>query len=407
MRGTIALSIVDQAVISGTSLLISLALITAAEPAAFGRFALATACFFVLAGVQNALVGTLISTRSFRQADDLKAAMLRDLATVDLLVVAFGGAATGLLALAFGFDMAGAVASVAMVMAGLWRELARTVWMSDGEVRASAIMNAAAALATIPAIGALWFVAAPEVACLGGMAIGMAVAALALGPRLHRAPHAIGAAMRAYRRYWALTRWSLLGALSSEGKTRSYVFAVEAFRGTAAIGMVQAGRVLISPVALSAMAWGRAMRPRIAAHLRHGEQAEAMAIVRQGAVILTGLALAWCAALYLAWDLVEAAVFKGRYPGIGAIVALWSVFAAVSGPVLCLSTLFQAMERFRELALLQLGVTVGVVAAMMVLALPVALGSAVMVLVAGEIAIAGLLVAVPGLPGLAGKDAVR
>jgi len=390
MRGTIALSIVDQAVISGTSLLISLALITAAEPAAFGRFALATACFFVLAGVQNALVGTLISTRSFRQADDLKAAMLRDLATVDLLVVAFGGAATGLLALAFGFDMAGAVASVAMVMAGLWRELARTVWMSDGEVRASAIMNAAAALATIPAIGALWFVAAPEVACLGGMAIGMAVAALALGPRLHRAPHAIGAAMRAYRRYWALTRWSLLGALSSEGKTRSYVFAVEAFRGTAAIGMVQAGRVLISPVALSAMAWGRAMRPRIAAHLRHGEQAEAMAIVRQGAVILT-----------------EAAVFKGRYPGIGAIVALWSVFAAVSGPVLCLSTLFQAMERFRELALLQLGVTVGVVAAMMVLALPVALGSAVMVLVAGEIAIAGLLVAVPGLPGLAGKDAVR
>uniref|UniRef100_UPI0013D35418 hypothetical protein n=1 Tax=Klebsiella pneumoniae TaxID=573 RepID=UPI0013D35418 len=64
------------------------------------------------------------------------------------------------------------------------------------------------------------------------------------------------AALRGYRTFWVESRWSLLGAATTEAQYRGYVFAVESFRGAATLGAVQAGRALMGPMQLLANAWG-------------------------------------------------------------------------------------------------------------------------------------------------------
>lgn len=65
MKRAIALSIVDQAVLSAQSLAISIVLISLSNAESVGRFALSLSVFFLLLSVQDALVGTPLNTRVF------------------------------------------------------------------------------------------------------------------------------------------------------------------------------------------------------------------------------------------------------------------------------------------------------------------------------------------------------
>lgn len=64
MKRAIALSIVDQAVLSAQSLAISIVLISLSNAELVGRFALSLSVFFLLLSVQDALVGTPLNTCS-------------------------------------------------------------------------------------------------------------------------------------------------------------------------------------------------------------------------------------------------------------------------------------------------------------------------------------------------------
>lgn len=398
MTRALVISILDQGILSGVSLGIGLALIRFATPEAVGQFALAMAVFFMFFSVQHSLASLPISTRIFGAADEERTAVLGVICTFDLLIIAAAAVVSITVLAAFGFTALELAAAVSMILAGLWRELARAVRFSTDQMRALVTMDCAAMAITVVSIVMLWRVVEPASACLFGLAIGNGAASLALGPRRHLSPAAIGAMTRSYGPYFRLTRWTLLNGVAWELQNRAYVFIVQMFRGAAANGALQAGRILVSPVELVAMAWSRVAVPRMAARVRAGAAEDAYAMTRINVVLMVAFALTYCAALFAGWDLIEHHLYGDRYPDIGKLVAAWGVFGVVTAPLRCLEWLFQALERFRELAICGVVNALGVVTLMSVLVLPVPLYSVLIVLTAGQILVIIALVRLLSAP---------
>ena len=386
MKRAIALSIVDQAVLSAQSLAISIVLISLSNAESVGRFALSLSVFFLLLSVQDALVGTPLNTRVFGRSRDEMAEVLRVVCTVAFLLMAAAAVATVALLFAFRFNAAQVGASVVLVVSGLMRELSRSVSIATGDMRRCVMVDAGAAVLSGLLLAALWPLVLPEVACLLAIGIGNLIAVGLFAPRLHVSVRNAAAAVQEYGRYLPLTRWSLLGAVSSEVQTRTFLFLVEFFRGLAATGTMHVGRLIVSPVMLVSMALGRIVLPRMAAHFRNNEAGKAYSIILNSAALLTFVAVAYGAALYLAWPHLAGYLAKSQYPELAQVVAAWSAYAIISSPGWCLNWLFRAMERLRELAIVSALNAAGVVLFMGCLAFPVPLYSVIVIMMFWELA---------------------
>jgi O-antigen/teichoic acid export membrane protein len=238
----------------------------------------------------------------------------------------------------------------------------------------------------------LWSMMPPEVACL--LAIGLAnlIAVAFFSPQLHISPRNAAAAWKEYRQYLPLTRWSLLGAVSSELQTRTYLFLVEFFRGLAAAGTMHVGRLIVSPVMLLTMALGRIVLPRMAAHFHNDEPDKAFRIIVKCAVFITCVATAYGAVIYLAWPHLHGYLEQSGYPELAETVLAWTLYVIISCPGWCVNWLFRAMERLRELAIVSAINAAGVILLTGCLAFRVPLYSVLVIMIASElISLAALL----------------
>lgn len=366
MKKALAISVFDQAVLSLMSLGLGVVLIRLATPEALGQFTVAQSVFFVFGGIQYALVALPISTRIFGRALSEQADILGAFGGFWLVLTILVTLASVPLMLFFGLSGAQTAVGVAMVATSLWRELSRSVHLALGHATNAFAMDLAATLITLAAIAGLWQVMPPVQACLGGLALGNGLAAGLLGPHLFITKARVSGALGFYRNVLPLTRWSLGDSLSAELQTRGYVFLVQIARGGAANGLLQATRILFSPVAMVAQAWARVAVPRLAADIRAGKRRGAIRTTLINMAMLTGFALIYCGVIYLGWGWVNALLFAGKYDGVGDIAIGWAAFSILSAPSASLVMLFQAMERFRELALIGIGNTImvlGLVAA--------------------------------------------
>jgi len=391
MNRAITLSIVDQGILSAQSIVVSLLLIRFTDAEAVGRFALAMSAFFLVLTAQNALVGTPLMTRVFGRSAREQAAILGVVCGFDLWIVAAGALASAAVLAMIGFDTVLIASALGLVVSGLVRELARSVAIATGDMRACLATDAGAVAVSAPALAMLWGHVAPEAACLLAMAAGNAAGVALFGPRLHIAARRMAEAARGYRAYFDFTRWSLVAAIADEIQNRSVLFLVEALRGIAATGIIQVGRLVISPLSLVAMAWGKVTMPRMAAHVRNGERARAVAIMAASMGLIASLVIVYCVPLYFGWSLLEEHLFRGRYPGISSIVLGWVVFSLVAEPLRPLAWLFIAMERLRELALVTMTSAAGALVLTLGLALPVPLHAVLLALALVQVAFAVML----------------
>ena len=166
-----------------------------------------------------------------------------------------------------------------------------------------------------------------------------------------------------------------------------FFFIVGVLRGVAATGVIEAGRLIISPVSLIADAWGRIALPRMGAHFRSNQPSRAYSIMFASMGLLSTMAVAYYLVVYFAWGVLESFLFRGRYPGVADIVIGWAVFSFVSQLVRCIGWTFMATERFRELALLGTVNAVAVVSFMLILVLPVPLYTTLVILTLGQLSI--------------------
>lgn len=391
MKRAIALSVIDQGVLSAQSVLFGFLLIRMGDAEAVGRFALAMAAFFIFLAVQNALVGTPLMTRVFGRPPEVQANVLRVACTFDVYIIGGALLAGAIVLAAIGFTAVEVASAVAMIVAGLLRELSRTISISTGNMRMCLTVDATAVVISLGILWPLNTMVPAEIACLLSIAAGNLAAIAVWRPRLHIVARETLAVIGAYRPHFSLTRWSLLAAVSNELQARAFLFAIEIVRGIAATGIVQVGRLLVSPLSLMGMAWGRVALPRMSAHFSANAPGRAFAIMYASMACLSVLAIVYFAVIYFAWDWLDHFLFQNKYPGLAHIVLGWCAFTLVSEPVRALSWVFQASHRFRELALLVMADAVGVIVLMVILVLPVPLYSTLAILTLGQLVLAAAL----------------
>ncbi len=353
MRAAMAFSLIDQALLSGFNLALSLVLIAHVPPSEFGLFSYALTVLLIIGSLHNALIATPIGVAlpgrpAARQSADLSVLLRAD----HLMRCAAMPLAAGLCVIT-SRDPLFLGGALAMCFFALWRETQRNLAFATHAAHRALILDAIAVIGSTLAIAALWTWLTPVPAMLFGTAAGSAAAVL-LAARRHALMGPL-AALREYRTFWSETRWSLLGAATTEAQYRGYVFAVESFRGAGTLGAVQAGRALMGPMQLLANAWGRVARPEMTRALVEGRVADARRTLALGTAGVLALSLIYLAALNWAWPVIEARLFHGRYPEIGLMTAAWGLVTLISMAQMCLGYYLQAARLFRPLAYVSVG----------------------------------------------------
>ncbi|NNF78219.1 MAG: hypothetical protein HKN05_09335 [Rhizobiales bacterium] len=351
MKRIISASILDQMLISALMFAINLLLIGQAGAESFGRFIVVLAAFLLSFGAQNALILLPLNVLIPGKPEHTKTRNLRMLATVDIAVV---GTATMVVAaivglLGFGIELV--CASAALVVSGSNRELMRTVFLTQNRASRYLAMDVTVIAATVCALPVTWTLMAPETACIVSLAFGNLVGAAAFGTNIQRTPRRLKEMVRRYGDYWTKSRWALAGAVVTDAQMRFYIFAVEILRGSATLGLLQAGRVLVNPIAMLAFAWARAIRPNMAERLNRGDRDSALSMMKTGMLLIMGIGVVYLTALNLAWPLLDGYFLKGRYPGLYSTLMLWSVFALLNVPAICVSIYLQAGHKYRQLTI--------------------------------------------------------
>lgn len=385
MRRSVGISLFDQGVLSLFNLGLNLALIKFAAPVEFGRFIYALTLILIMTSLQNALVQTPIAVMLPGRPEDERREGLRTVTSFDLGLRTLCALAAGALCLLTNWTPAFLLGVVLAVFTTLSRETARNIFIASDRVRYCFRLDLLAVVVATAAIAAGWRLADPAVVALAGISIGN-VAALAIAAR-RLVPERLRPAsiLPAYRTFWGKTKWSLLGAGTTELQYRNYVFALEFFRGTGVLGAVQAGRLLLGPLALIVQSWARVARPAMARALAGGEARDAFDMLTAGLALVAGVGIAYCTALWLAWPWLEAWIFADKYPGIALMTAFWAVYALINVFNIGLSSILIAANELRELAFVSVATAILTCVLLLGLTFDVAPVFAVQVLIAGEL----------------------
>ncbi len=371
MKGAVFLSVIDQALLSAMSLVISLLLVKLASPLNVGIFAVATALMFFAVGVQSAMITTPAAVRIYGTAVDTQIEVLSTLTTIDLLLNACLTFLCFFASIAMEFTLAQAAVTAIFLCSSLIRELARGLLVGVGEITKCLALDLSYLVISAVFIAILWKFMAPEVACLLGLSAGNLLSLWQFCPAFHRQPGRIKHHLYAYPKYWKESRWMLMGATATDLQDRSYIFVLQFLRGATILGTIHAGRFLVAPLGLLTTAWGRSMRPRMAALLAEGKREEARKIVRAGFLITLALTGVYVSALLLTWSFIDRHLFAGRYENMLPIVLAWCGYGLLNVPANCLSFYFQAERQFQPLAINAVIAGLGTLACMFSLVLPV------------------------------------
>ncbi len=347
---SVSLALLDQAILSAFNLGLNLALIALTGPEEFGRFILASTLILIAASLQNALVAAPISVLLPGRAGEDQQSLLTIVGSFDrLLRLAASIAAAAICALSDSSPLF-LCAVAAATFATLSRETVRVIRFAHERAMSVLLLDAGMVACAVLVSALLWKFLPPTTALLAGTAVGNAVALVLLAPR--ELPHRLGLreTFVLYRPYFVDTRWSLAGVTTTELQRRFYVFALEFFRSTVVLASVQAGRLLLGPMALAAAALGRVARPAIARAFAEGRSDKAKQLLWGCQSFVVAIMMVYFGALYFAWPLLESWIFKGRYVDIEQMTLAWSVHAFISVSEASLAMFLQAAYRLKELA---------------------------------------------------------
>jgi hypothetical protein len=394
LRKSVGIALFDQAILSLFNLGLNLMLIALAAPSEFGRYIYASAVLLVCTSLQNALVTTPLAVLVPGRPAEQQARVMQGLLSFDVPFRIMCAVVAPLVCLLSDSSPDFLFVVALCVFSALGRETWRTVALTFENPAECLRIDGIAVLGSMAAVAGLWQVCQPAVACIGGVAIGNFAGALLARPtrssvEAHNLPlHRMSmlAAIASYRReFWVDTQWSLMGAGTTELQYRSYVFTLEFFRETAVLAGVQAGRLLLGPLALVVGAWGKVARPAMARKLAANDPRGMMALTATGMIYVLSVATIYCAALVLLWPLAEQWIFKGRYADIGLMTMAWGGYMLVVIAHMVLSVPLQAAMQLKELAKVTMATACLTGVMLLSLALPVPAVFAVAAMTIGEV----------------------
>lgn len=394
LRSPMALSLADQMLVSAANLALSFWLISHWAPATFGLFALVISISLTGLALHQALTGAQLPLLRARATSAMERSEVLASAWLTALVIAFviaTATALGFWLLGKGDGPGTALAAGFFVGLHVVREHVRTYHFAElevGQALANDAVHALVVLVGLVATSLLAMAIEPNLV-FGLMAAGSIVA---IAPSLLSRPADFALrADRAVRHRIALVwhqhaRWALMGATASEMQTRGHVLAVGTFFGMAELGAIQAALLLMRPVGLLSMAWGRVARP-VMARLFAQDQAKAAARhADRGALALAAVMLLYLAALWLAWPLLRQHVIPAAYDGLQLAVAFWGI-ATLLGILRAVYSLeAQCVPMFREAFFASAVAMIVVLAGLALAVLAGSATSSILAVAAGEAA---------------------
>lgn len=375
---------------------IQLAILFFASKAEYGRFSLAMsyvvmgqALFSTFFGPP--LITTLVSLPEGSRAEASNVAMqwqLRaSLATVLVLI-------PPLVMLVPGFRWELALPAALAFIGLAYRDVQRVTWTVELKMWSALVNTCLFAVVVTVLLLALVALRRHVGAAEGLAAIAFAVLSTNVG-RLgqiliarRRTPQWLGSRLR------ALALWSVPGAIVIWIQNNLYLTIIAVYMSLTAVGEISAARLLAVPYLLAASGLLRVAQVRFGELLRKGEMREVRRTVRNW--VATHLAAGSCIAVTLAGvgAIGGAAVAPAKYPHLFHLAACWFLFAGAATARSSVSSLFQAMGRYKVI-FLATSLAVPIVLGGIALLVPrIGLSGAILPMVAGELLLLATLSAI-------------
>ena len=363
--------------ISGANFLTTLALLRALPSAQFGQFSFAIVvaglCLSLTNGLLVAPLASIAQAPPASAAEELNTYFKTSLLLALVLGIAVVGAILPIgipLRTAAIFGIYGAAMSL--------RTVARTHAYTSGRVARAVLSDCTYSLTVVLGVSALAVFRRAhlfEIAFL--MAVGAILALLPFGmPFLSALRTGLrSGSVRAYRRVWHdLTRWSVLGVVTTEMTMNAHAYLVTFICGSNAFAIIAVGALFMRPFSLLLSALPDREEPIMARTIAAGEIKRALRSAKEYRAVVAAL---WTANQLLAASILiwfPALIARKGYdaPSIVAVVAIWALIAAVRGARAPGVMLLFSARKFQALA--SASVLSSVVALLATLALLLAVG---------------------------------
>lgn len=372
-----AVPLVDQCVVAAFNLALQLVLIRFASSTEYGTFVLWQSLVMVMVGFQDAMIGMPLSLRiAYDRGNHRRFALERQVAALAGLLIAAGAAillAAVTIATGGGGWLAPAIALFTATFLAYYA--VRYLAQSRARFAAALVMDCVYAALSLGTVGALAIMGQVTLVPLFALLSAPALVATVTGylvlerpprPRLRRV-------LRGYATVWRDSRWTVAAVAAAELQNRAFIYAIAAVHGPAALAGVFAGNLVLRHLNMLTMAWTAFGRPFVVGMRDHGQLDAMVKFAAVSAAILIGLYVVNLAALSVAWPVVEAYIYAGRYEEMLPVVRLWTLIYALQVPVTVLALLLTTLGRYREDSLavaLGSAVTVSSVVALALLAGP-------------------------------------
>jgi O-antigen/teichoic acid export membrane protein len=356
------IALIDQALLSGTNFLTGVLLARFTEPGEYGAYVLALSVLLLVNGLQSALIsGPMTVLGAPREGDDLKryistlaigqvvmSAMSAALAFAVLCIMSFTSASAGLRGAFLG--MASAVFFVQA------QEFFRRVLFTrllPGRVLLNDIVFCVIQLGGLFLLWRLdagtagntskWLSGRNVFFCMAGSAFVGSI----LG--FYQARHFLGTAIQGARNYyresWNYARWGLASYAGSILIVQASAWVIGGMAGVAAVGMIEAARLLVAPLHILQFGGPNIITPRAAKAYGQGGVRALSSFVRRLAplwiapFILYGLVVAIAPTFWLKL------FFGEKYSTAGLVVTLWVAVYVVIGLQQMPALVLNAMRR--------------------------------------------------------------
>lgn len=356
-------AVIDQAMLSGVSLIIGLILIRNTTTAEYGYFVLAQTAIQLMVMAQDAWVGgplTILAPKRERgDAIALLSDVRKDHHRWSWYLLPAGLAASGAGWLAGWVDVHQAVV-LAITCFTLWavarRELLRTVLLINRRQPILLAINLIYVAVLLSLIGAAIFLdmanAPLAILALGVASVCSYLAARYVVGRMEGWDQSMTADQRAS--YWkqaqTLGNWALFGAvvywLYAQGYNNLVAFKIDA----AAVGMLASARLLMTPLLLMTHGLRGVLIPMSAGWLRHEGP---YPVIRRISIILVGGTLAGAGYLGLIWllrDWLFSEVLRTQLPDRDTLLLYWGAIILIGVVRDFIQIVLLAMEQFKPLA---------------------------------------------------------
>lgn len=395
----IGISVFDQALLSGISLLISLIFVKHLDKEEYGLYVLLFNSALFFQGIGGALLSAPYTTIYPRKQGQEQHAVIRAYSR-STLAYALGSAATGVIACVVYRAVSGDLLMSLSAATGFGICIFGSVSKDNIRVFHYSQNNQTAALTGNVVYGILL------IACLAWMIHSQWVSAtsvlLAIGttgalvsvPRLlsldtqadmQASVPSAATPQLLLREFWSCGRWAVLGSFVTFLTSNTYPYLAAASFSKSDVADISVARILSMPIALIGAAWFNLMRPRLSQWAADGLHEKLERIVRISVLSAAALSILEGAALYFSGDLIRV-VFGEKYANLQVLTLLWTAqtgFAFIRG--IYAATLMSSDVGYKDLSQIGIITLVGTFIVMFAASLTAYAASIVLALTALEV----------------------